>query len=397
MKIAFLFVAAFELIVASPMAFTQPQSVHVATLNLGGINQFPFEFHDGSAELQLLTEMAPEHVKTAAMLIGLNDKDLYKRVAILKKYNDKRFSPLYNTKTTKLVAADKTPTFEEFSELWRQNYEKDKREDPQLEFEVEQEEAKKLKAENMEGKDMVDALIAFDYAMLLTLREYEPSARKCGLKRTTLERFHTENAKLYANKQQMVINYLTKHKLDALMLQEIPSVWVQDFDTQLKELGYQLHALPNGETGIILPCHVKGKPQACPKTESEFNENCVMFLDENTQIYYIVVHLSAKKPEDRPIKNHQYQWEELAAFLGTLGGKYIVGGDFNHHPNMAGKSGTIFPPDETTSTVLKMRTTLQAQLKKAGVLDRGTKDHIITNLLVNEPMKGSVETLEPMP
>lgn len=347
--------------------------IRIATTNVADGNTSPFEYNDNTPEIAFLD------ARFSAILTTLvSDVDAtYTHVNRLSKdYQDARFSPLYNLFTESLILAKKQPSLSSFKRRWMAYHRALLLADPSLEaFQYQKSKLDiSASADRVVMKDTLAALVVFDYAMLLTLRELS-TADIPAPARKTLRAFHESAVALRANKKQMIAEFLKHNNIDMFMLQELQGT-PQEWNKVLRPHGYQIVMNAAKNTGIIIRKSKAFTRVTFPTSDTKLHDEIlVLNIDD---VYYISAHLNSKdaKKAGTP-KNYEDQWTFLCKWI-PAGAKYVIGIDANHHPSTI-RGMREFPSDATISTTRKQRTSMQAQQHKIAKLDEGCKDHIITN------------------
>jgi len=363
----------------------------VGTTNVADGNTSPFEYNDETPEIAFLDKTFTATLKTLVKDNHGSVDATYTHVNRLSKdYQDARYSPLYNLLTEPLVLAKKTPSLLSFKRKWMAHHRALLEADPSLEaFQYQKSKLDPTKkADRAIMKATIAALVVFDYAMVLTMRELRDAAGVGG--RKTLREFHESAAAIRANKKQMLCDFMKSNAVDVFMVQEVQGT-TKEWNAVLGKGGHQIMLNAAGNTGIIVSKADAAKYERVdfPVTDTKLHDEILVLKAADT--YYISAHLNSKdaKKAGTP-KNYEDQWAFLCKWLKGLPkkAKYVIGIDANHHPDFASASvsGTMhaFPADASTSTTRKQRTSMQAQQHKIAKLDEGCKDHIVTNKKIRQ-------------
>lgn len=206
------------------------------------------------------------------------------------------------------------------------------------------------------------------------------------------EKFNRPASKLNI-KEDLVVSYLLKQKVDVLCLQEAGSIdW--------KEELIPAYAVARNHDSVIIYDRSRfGEPRQelneKYKNELDFNHDTA-FLFTSRNYLLISSHLKAKK------EIYVKQAQEMFATLHKIKAEHpllriVLGMDSNHFIDQTLLSDGegqqqffITPVTEEQPTTIKKRTFLQAQYKKAGKEVSEVKDHVVGS---REIVEGSIEDI----
>lgn len=195
----------------------------------------------------------------------------------------------------------------------------------------------------------------------------------------SIEKLHAQFQEHKDKTVNYVLEYIERNNIDIVFLQElnIPMFEELNISCSKENSNYNLVMTTVSEMHPMSAFLVKKTHNFTvvnpdiENTSEVMNETVVIEIEG---VVFINTHLSSKnrkKTEGHP-KNHEDQLDVLLNWCRTRT-KWILGGDLNHHPETI--ENVVLYPSGNVPTTRKMRTWLQAQPGKAGILAESCCDH----------------------
>lgn len=184
-------------------------------------------------------------------------------------------------------------------------------------------------------------------------------------------------------KGETVIQNLKRRNIDFFLAQEFDMEMYNIFKEQCDENGYSfvIDLSNDHPMSAIIVKNGINYTKIVPPIDNEtsvMDESVFIQLEDGTIIAN--THLTSKsreRAEGRP-KNYQDQMTALIQYFETCP-KFVLGGDFNHFPNVIPTNAAMFPYSTEQYTTNKTRTWVQPQTSKADKPAKTCADMFITS------------------
>jgi hypothetical protein len=343
--------------------------IKVATLNFSGINNSPFEYHDGTEVKKKLDEVFHRLLLEDKIYSGPDF--LWKHGKVDMVFQKERYTPAYQVDAG--VVRGKFLTLSEFSLIWDYEYQR------HLNL-FESSKDKPCTQENLDRTKLFDLLL---YRTFITYvyGEFDETKLKDLDPKPYLafnREMHSKSYLVNEKKMERVSHFVEEHSLDVMFVQE---AGFEGWDNIVPTT----HGIKRNNDSMIIykkdvfrPDDNKGFEEMYG-TKLNLNNDSVHLLTKSHLL--VSGHLTSKAHN---VEQAAEMFEVLDSIMKDHPHLHIIIGiDANHY--LGGREPfNIFPDTDKCITTSKQRTYLQLQYNKSNKLVQEVKDAILTNLKITK-------------
>lgn len=320
------------------------------SLNMGGINDRPLEYIPSLETDNILVKLS-EYVYNEAVENNLLDT-IYEVAG--EQYLKNRFTILhmkYSEQLLSLVLSGENFRPSWFSDCWNNA------------FIPETEVMEALNDESTKTGKRISVLLSHcmlaDYWFTKLVQNYFKTAT--SLDRELFREIYTNFKCDALDRVRNFIQHVHSKRPDMVFLQEVSSEQYKELrkTIRLTSLAKKLKHSSRQNGTVILYSEDYSEEFTRPNVNGQ-----TVYIGNSNRLY-VNVHFTAKKPKDNVNNNHVLNMYELLAGLEDEEREVYIVGDFNHDITAEYSDRLYAIPKNFNSTVYKLRSALQTQLKKA--------------------------------